>query len=67
MEKHSYIINSDDLVDLKVALGDLIIRYGAIISENKIEDENSFYHRRKRELIQLNDRSEFNKLQMIHH
>lgn len=67
MEKHSYIINSDDLVDLKVALGDLINRYDAIISENKIEDENSFYHRRKRELIQLSDRSEFNKLQMIHH
>jgi hypothetical protein len=67
MEKHSYIINSDDLVDLKVALGDLINRYDAIISENKIEDKDSFYHRRKRELIQLNYRSEFNRLKIIHH
>jgi hypothetical protein len=67
MEKHSYLIDSNDLVDLKVALVDLINRYDAIIAEYDIKNENSYYHMRKKQLIELSDRSAFVKLQMIHH
>jgi hypothetical protein len=64
---HSYIIHSNDLIDLKVALNDLINRYDAVISQYNIKDENSYYHTRKKQLIELAERSAFNKLQMIKH
>lgn len=65
--EHSYIIHSNDLIDLKVALNDLINRYDAVISEFNIKDENNYYHARKKQLIELADKCALNKLQMIKH
>lgn len=63
MSDHSYIINADQLIDLRIALCDLIYRYESYISENDIK--GGFYVDRKNALVKLEQQSNFQNLTLV--